>query len=212
MVQNLNNNLITAPELAELRKRLRNLETKVRLHRKSRFQRGLTGTGWPSILRSTISVLVPQCRCNLLLVSPRTGLRASVQSPADIVGDTLALISCCSPNMDSAELEMTVNMLIQIDKLVQLLESPVFTCQSCSLGGLKILIFPRFTITAPRTGKIPPSLQMSLRGAHAAPSVLCFCSTEEPLEQRQRYRLPSHRPTNVCCSLLLSLSAEEHRG
>lgn len=32
--------------------------------------------------------------------------------------------------MDSAELEMTVNMLIQIDKLVQLLESPVFTCES----------------------------------------------------------------------------------
>jgi len=30
MVQNLNNNLITAPELAELRKRLRNLETRVR--------------------------------------------------------------------------------------------------------------------------------------------------------------------------------------
>lgn len=31
--------------------------------------------------------------------------------------------------MYSAELEMTVNMLIQIDKLVQLLESPVFTCK-----------------------------------------------------------------------------------
>lgn len=31
MVQNLNNNLITAPELAELRKRLRNLETKVHI-------------------------------------------------------------------------------------------------------------------------------------------------------------------------------------
>lgn len=30
MVQNLNNNLITAPELAELRKRLRNLETRVK--------------------------------------------------------------------------------------------------------------------------------------------------------------------------------------
>ena len=29
MVQNLNNNLITAPELAELRKRLRNLDTRV---------------------------------------------------------------------------------------------------------------------------------------------------------------------------------------
>lgn len=32
MVQNLNNNLITAPELAELRKRLRNLESKVYIH------------------------------------------------------------------------------------------------------------------------------------------------------------------------------------
>lgn len=32
MIQNLNNNLITAPELAELRKRLRNLETKVGSH------------------------------------------------------------------------------------------------------------------------------------------------------------------------------------
>lgn len=30
----------------------------------------------------------------------------------------------------SAELEMTVNILIQIDKLVQLLESPVFTCMA----------------------------------------------------------------------------------
>jgi len=28
----------------------------------------------------------------------------------------------------SAELEITVNLLIQVDKLVQLLESPVFTC------------------------------------------------------------------------------------
>ena len=32
MVQNLNNNLITAPELADLRKRLRNLESKVCLY------------------------------------------------------------------------------------------------------------------------------------------------------------------------------------
>lgn len=29
MVQNLNNNLITAPELADLRKRLRNLDSRV---------------------------------------------------------------------------------------------------------------------------------------------------------------------------------------
>lgn len=31
MVQNLNNNLITAPELADLRKRLRSLDTRVKL-------------------------------------------------------------------------------------------------------------------------------------------------------------------------------------
>jgi len=29
---------------------------------------------------------------------------------------------------NSSELEITVNFLIQVDKLVQLLESPVFTC------------------------------------------------------------------------------------
>ncbi|EDU41721.1 hypothetical protein PTRG_02283 [Pyrenophora tritici-repentis Pt-1C-BFP] len=62
MVQNLNNNLITAPELADLRRRLRNLDNRA---------------------------------YHLLQVF--------------------------------ADLEMTVNMLIQIDKLVQLLESPVFT-------------------------------------------------------------------------------------
>lgn len=41
--------------------------------------------------------------------------------------------------MPSAELEMTVNMLIQIDKLVQLLESPVFTCKVCPYMSSKIL-------------------------------------------------------------------------
>lgn len=35
----------------------------------------------------------------------------------------------------SADLEMTVNMLIQIDKLVQLLESPVFTCKTSTVPG-----------------------------------------------------------------------------
>ncbi|CCJ28981.1 unnamed protein product, partial [Pneumocystis jirovecii] len=68
MVQNLNNNLMTSPELSDFRKRLKNLE----------FKDGQS-----------------------LFVS---------------------LYRCC------AELEMTVSMLVQIDTLVQLLESPVFTC------------------------------------------------------------------------------------
>ncbi|PYH70688.1 uncharacterized protein BO88DRAFT_424249 [Aspergillus vadensis CBS 113365] len=94
MVQNLNNNLITAPELSELRKRLRNLDAKdgqmffVALFR-----------SWCHNAVSTFSLcLLAQAyeqAYNLLQVF--------------------------------AELEMTVNMLIQIDKLVQLLESPVFT-------------------------------------------------------------------------------------
>ena len=33
----------------------------------------------------------------------------------------------------SAELEITVQLLVQIDKLVQLIESPVFTCKSLGL-------------------------------------------------------------------------------
>ncbi|EDN95137.1 hypothetical protein SS1G_11012 [Sclerotinia sclerotiorum 1980 UF-70] len=94
MVQNLNNNLITAPELADLRKRLRNIENRdgqaffVALFR-----------SWCYNAVATFSLcLLGQAyeqAYNLLQIF--------------------------------AELEMTVNMLIQIDKLVQLLESPVFT-------------------------------------------------------------------------------------
>jgi hypothetical protein len=34
----------------------------------------------------------------------------------------------------SAELEITVPMLVQVDKLVQLIESPVFTCERTPLS------------------------------------------------------------------------------
>lgn len=57
MVQNLNNNLITAPELAELRKRLRNLETKVSpLPPSSTIM--LIRSGWPNFLRCPFQVMV----------------------------------------------------------------------------------------------------------------------------------------------------------
>ncbi|CAG8196424.1 unnamed protein product [Penicillium olsonii] len=94
MVQNLNNNLITAPELSDLRKRLRNLDSKDgQLFFVALFR------SWCHNAVSTFSLcLLAQAyeqAYNLLQIF--------------------------------AELEMTVNMLIQIDKLVQLLESPVFT-------------------------------------------------------------------------------------
>jgi vacuole morphology and inheritance protein 14 len=67
MVQNLNNNLITAPELSELRKRLRNLETKVRETRCPLLSGLLfvqvarlttTISGWPNLLRGPLSIMV----------------------------------------------------------------------------------------------------------------------------------------------------------
>ncbi|KAL1844103.1 hypothetical protein VTJ49DRAFT_4955 [Mycothermus thermophilus] len=94
MVQNLNNNLITAPELAELRKRLRNLETKE---------------------GQTFFVALFRSWCYNAVATFSLCLLAQAYEQAY---NLLQIF---------AELEMTVNILIQIDKLVQLLESPVFT-------------------------------------------------------------------------------------
>ncbi|KAK0516940.1 hypothetical protein JMJ35_000095 [Cladonia borealis] len=94
MVQNLNNNLITAPELAELRKRLRNLETKD---------------------GQAFFVALFRAWCHNAVATFSLCLLAQAYEQAY---NLLQIF---------AELEMTVNMLIQIDKLVQLLDSPVFT-------------------------------------------------------------------------------------
>ncbi|GAB7355443.1 hypothetical protein MBLNU459_g5950t1 [Dothideomycetes sp. NU459] len=94
MVQNLNNNLITAPELADLRKRLRNLEARD---------------------GQTFFVALFRSWCHNAVATFSLCLLAQAYEQAY---NLLQII---------AELEMTVNMLIQIDKLVQLLESPVFT-------------------------------------------------------------------------------------
>ncbi|KAL2869867.1 vacuolar protein 14 C-terminal Fig4p binding-domain-containing protein [Aspergillus lucknowensis] len=94
MVQNLNNNLITAPELAELRKRLRNLDSKD---------------------GQTFFVTLFRSWCHNAVSTFSLCLLAQAYEQAYNLLQVFA------------ELEMTVNMLIQIDKLVQLLESPVFT-------------------------------------------------------------------------------------
>ncbi|KAF2267387.1 ARM repeat-containing protein [Lojkania enalia] len=94
MVQNLNNNLITAPELADLRKRLRNLD--------SRDGQSFFVTLFKSWCHNAVATF------SLCLL-------------AQAYEQAYHLLQIF------ADLEMTVNMLIQIDKLVQLLESPVFT-------------------------------------------------------------------------------------
>lgn len=101
MVQNLNNNLITAPELAELRKRLRNLDSKD---------------------GQMFFVALFKAWCYNAVATFSLCLLAQAYEQAY---NLLQIF---------ADLEMTVNMLIQIDKLVQLLESPVFTCESLCLS------------------------------------------------------------------------------
>jgi hypothetical protein len=82
---------------------------------------------------------------------------------------------------------MTVNMLIQIDKLVQLLESPVFTCTFLSINTTPISEANpnRSPSPAPRTRKIPLPLQMSLRRPDAPAPELCLRRPQEPSKQRQ---------------------------
>ena len=97
MIQNLNNNLITAPELAELRKRLRNPESRE---------------------GQIFFVALFKAWCHNAVATFSLCLLAQAYEQAY---NLLQIF---------ADLEMTVNMLIQIDKLVQLLESPVFTCET----------------------------------------------------------------------------------
>jgi vacuole morphology and inheritance protein 14 len=96
MVQNLNNNLITAPELSELRKRLRNLESRE---------------------GQAFFVALFRSWCHNAVATFSLCLLAQAYEQAYQLLQIFA------------ELDMTVHMLIQIDKLVQLLESPVFTCK-----------------------------------------------------------------------------------
>lgn len=95
MIQNLNNNLITAPELSSLRKQLRNINKD----------------------ESGQRFFIPLFRswCHNAVATFSLCLLAQAYEQA------YSLLQIF------AELDMTVNMLIQIDKLVQLLESPVFT-------------------------------------------------------------------------------------
>ncbi|XP_044715477.1 vacuolar 14 fab1-binding domain-containing protein [Hirsutella rhossiliensis] len=94
MVQNLNNNLITAPQLGEVRKRLRNLETKD---------------------GQTLFVALFRSWCYNAVATFSLCLLAQAYEQAYHLLQIFG------------ELDMTVNLLIQVDKLVQLIESPVFT-------------------------------------------------------------------------------------
>ncbi|KAI8883222.1 ARM repeat-containing protein [Backusella circina FSU 941] len=94
MVQNMNIILITSSELAGLRKRLRNLESKDGQRLFTILYKCWSHNSVSALLLCLLAQAYEHA-CNMLPVF--------------------------------AELEMTVNTLIQLDKLVQLLESPIFT-------------------------------------------------------------------------------------
>ncbi|RUP49195.1 hypothetical protein BC936DRAFT_143094 [Jimgerdemannia flammicorona] len=94
MVQNLNIILITSPELSDLRKRLKNLDTKD---------------------GQMLFTALYRSWCHNAVATFALCLLAQAYEHASNLLQTFA------------ELDITVNFLIQIDKLVQLLESPVFT-------------------------------------------------------------------------------------
>ncbi|ORY01103.1 ARM repeat-containing protein [Basidiobolus meristosporus CBS 931.73] len=94
MVQTLNTILITSPELAELRRRLKHLDSKE---------------------NQVLFIALYKSWCHNAVATFSLCLLAQVYEHA---ASLLQIF---------ADLEITVNFLIQIDKLVQLLESPVFT-------------------------------------------------------------------------------------
>lgn len=94
MVQNLSIILITSPELADFRKKLRNLDSRE---------------------GQLLFASIYRCWCHNAVAAFSLCLLAQAYEHAS---NLLTIF---------AELEITVSLLIQIDKLVQLLESPIFT-------------------------------------------------------------------------------------
>lgn len=149
MVQNLNNNLITAPELFDLRKKLRN---------------------WDNRENQTMFVTLFRAWCHNAIATISLCLLAQAYEQAY---NLLQIF---------ADIEMTVNMLIQIDKLVQLLESPVFTCKLPNPVNYTLYLTDdkiRSQTPTIRTRSFPVSVQMPLWYPYAPSSIRCVCSAEE---------------------------------
>jgi vacuole morphology and inheritance protein 14 len=112
IVQKLNLILITSPELADFRKRLKSLETR-------QDGQALFTTLYRSWCHNAVAVF------SLCL------LAQAYEHASNLLYILLVRFNCCQAHLltpSSADLEITVQMLVQIDKLVQLIESPVFTC------------------------------------------------------------------------------------
>ncbi|KAI9654603.1 MAG: hypothetical protein M1831_005364 [Alyxoria varia] len=114
MVQNLNNNLLIAPELMDLRKKLRNWDNRV--GQRSFNVATVSGTHQFRLQDSqTLFMVLFKAWCHNPIATISLCLLGQAYEPAYNILQTFA------------DVELTANMLFQIDKLVQLIESPVFT-------------------------------------------------------------------------------------
>lgn len=89
---------------------------------------GLMYAGWSDAVLVTLSLVVPQPGRCLCALSPGSGVRARLEPFTDLVrhadfGCDLGVLWLTG---FSADLELTVSLLVQMDKLVMLIESPVF--------------------------------------------------------------------------------------
>lgn len=129
-------------------------------------------------------------------MSARTGIRACMQPVVHLVSDTTPKrfdsFSLWPPH--SADLEITVQLLVQVDKLVQLIESPVFTCEASVHPPLSLAkpFYYRPPTTTPGAREIPTPFQVSVRAPHASSPKLRFPCTPEPARRRQLCGLPAH--------------------
>ena len=94
MVQKLNMILITSPELADFRRRLKSLETRVRLYCASPLANELNEflARRPGTVHHAVPIVVSQCCSSLLVMSPRSGVRACFQSVIHFVCYTFAVL------------------------------------------------------------------------------------------------------------------------
>lgn len=98
MVQNLNLIMITSPELADFRKRLKTLESKVRSsHLLLQSETDVGGdVGWTDSVHDLVPIVVSQCSRYFLSLSSCRSLRAGLLAPPDLVSThTSAVTTQC---------------------------------------------------------------------------------------------------------------------
>jgi len=147
--------------------------------------------------------MVSQRRRHLHPLPPRSSVRTSLRVASNLVSPdqlrSLIVGSSDVPYPVSAELEITVPLLIQIDKLVQLLESPVFTGLSSLLSmtlssQLTLCVDSSPSPAIARAGEASLLTQGSLRTPHVTPSIECFRNSTKSSQCSQLAWFPSNCP------------------